>query len=924
MSASYPKEECFRRGMGLALRDNYIYNLPSDIYRQLCNSLDPDEGWRKLACSFGYSIQKIKQMRLEYQRANGSPTDKLLWDLGTRNVTVGELHSKLQQSECYRDMRLLESASRTHFSRNNVCKQDKDGETGVGVVKAIPPTSQAEDVNFFRPSQASKSFKQPPQEVAESKHYDDKIIPGKSSCQASNRGDASLPQENADESLRFPFGHMLISNQKEKELYRSLTKTGGQNSFGVALALITTPSITYKELSQVTNGFSQDKKLGEGEFGEVFEGTYLNTKCAIKKLFEKFETNDSAQGPHAHLASELTTLIKFRHENLVSLYAYAIDGEEVCLVYQYMPNGSLEDRIQCKNNGDPLTWEQRVSIMKGAACGLQYLHTLEKSPLIHGDMKSTNILLDKHMEAKIADLGLARYAEKGSSSTKLTHITKQEKKTKAYQCKAYLAPESQRGCKQSIKGDTFAFGVILFEICSGEKAYDEKREGDGLLLAEYVTQLTEGCPENSWKNLQDKKMPSSRDDVFISLLKLGLCCTKKKKDRPDMVQVYKQLEQLEDNLKDSSNQTSDGTSEEMSSKSSCMPSSTPTSSDAFTTSTDTNDANISYFSDGGQSPGNMGAPQQQQSFSMSKLCDQFLPGQHIPTPLVLQMTQDKSLPSDLIQVGDHWIKSGHENNNADQTYLQLDESDPNKLAEMEKFDREIKNITDKTTMKQKRDTFFSSYNLQIQTEEIYQEEKFDIMCNKDKEDPDETGDEVIQACNHGEVVIDEKHVGSEYLCGSPDVQALVNDGPKDKQWQTGKEPSECEEPSNDGVQDHCRGNGDVAFDERHVEYEGIFGAPDVQAIVNGGLRDSWKQSSKEPSECEELGNDRVEIDCNEEVKADSVLLISSQASDLPVADILENAQTLDIQLPDTEASLPCNDSIVNMSEMVGPPEYSEL
>lgn len=150
--------------------------------------------------------------------------------------------------------------------------------------KSVKPVPPADDVNFFRPNQTCKQSL-PKTDV--SKHYDDKIIPGEKKCETSNRIDASLPQENADESFRVPFENIVISMPKESEPYvKSLTKTGGQSSLDVAIAMIGTHSITYKELSQATNGFKEDNKLGEGAFGEVFQGTYMNTKCAIKKLFE--------------------------------------------------------------------------------------------------------------------------------------------------------------------------------------------------------------------------------------------------------------------------------------------------------------------------------------------------------------------------------------------------------------------------------------------------------------------------------------------------------------------------------------------------------------------------------------------------------------------------------------------------------------
>lgn len=97
------------------------------------------------------------------------------------------------------------------------------------------------------------------------------------------------------------------------------------------------------------------------------------------------------------------------------MYAYSLDGKSPCLVYQLMKNGSLEDRLLVKQKTQPLTWIQRHQIAKGTARGLQYLHTIGKKPLIHGDIKSANILLDKNFEPKIGDFGLAREGPEGDS-----------------------------------------------------------------------------------------------------------------------------------------------------------------------------------------------------------------------------------------------------------------------------------------------------------------------------------------------------------------------------------------------------------------------------------------------------------------------------------------------------------------------------
>lgn len=113
---------------------------------------------------------------------------------------------------------------------------------------------------------------------------------------------------------------------------------------------------------------------------------------------------------------ELKILNTVRHDNILPLYGYSQDGDIPCLVCQFMPNGSLEDRLQCRQGTFPLSWKQRFNIARGTARGLQFLHTISGKPLIHGDIKSANILLDRNYEPKIGDFGLAREGP-------LTHYT---------------------------------------------------------------------------------------------------------------------------------------------------------------------------------------------------------------------------------------------------------------------------------------------------------------------------------------------------------------------------------------------------------------------------------------------------------------------------------------------------------------------
>lgn len=167
---------------------------------------------------------------------------------------------------------------------------------------------------------------------------------------------------------------------------------------------------------------------------------------------------------------ELRILNAVRHDNILPLYGYSLGGDFPCLVYQFMPNGSLEDRLLCRQGTYPLNWEHRFNIARGTARGLQFLHTMGDKPLIHGDIKSANILLDKNYEPKIGDFGLARegpqthythikvmyhLARINPSLYFLTRCCLYLKVSRVLGTRPYLPDEYLRGKKISTKVDTY-------------------------------------------------------------------------------------------------------------------------------------------------------------------------------------------------------------------------------------------------------------------------------------------------------------------------------------------------------------------------------------------------------------------------------------------------------------------------------------
>eukprot|EP00271_Cylindrocystis_brebissonii_P011605 TRINITY_DN29476_c0_g1_i1.p1 TRINITY_DN29476_c0_g1~~TRINITY_DN29476_c0_g1_i1.p1 ORF type:complete len:360 (+),score=67.74 TRINITY_DN29476_c0_g1_i1:202-1281(+) len=234
-------------------------------------------------------------------------------------------------------------------------------------------------------------------------------------------------------------------------------------SASAASVTIGIPQHSLEEFEDVTDSFSTSALIGEGSYGRVYYGLLKDGKAsAIKRL-------DSSMQPDAEFLKELAAVTELRNEHVVELLAYCVEGQVRILAYEFAPFGSLHDVIHGKKGktksepGPVLDWFQRVKIAVGAAKGLEYLHEKVDPPVIHKDIKSSNVLLFDDFEAKIADFNLSNQAP--DQATRLHS-------TRVLGSFGYHAPEYAMTGQLTQKSDVYSFGVVLLELLTGRKPVD--------------------------------------------------------------------------------------------------------------------------------------------------------------------------------------------------------------------------------------------------------------------------------------------------------------------------------------------------------------------------------------------------------------------------------------------------------------------
>ncbi|KAL4296718.1 hypothetical protein GQ457_12G032000 [Hibiscus cannabinus] len=305
-------------------------------------------------------------------------------------------------------------------------------------------------------------------------------------------------------------------------------------------------SFSFSELRTATRNFRPDSVLGEGGFGCVFKGwidenSFTASKpgtgmvIAVKRLKQ-----EGIQGHHEWLA-EINYPGQLYHPNLVKLVGYCLEDDHRLLVYEFMPEGSLENHLFRRNSYfQPLSWNLRMKVALGAAKGLAFLHS-DEANVIYRNFKTSNILLDSNYNAKLYDFGLAKDGPTGDKS----HVS-----TRVMGTHGYAAPEYIATGHLTARYDVYSFGVVLLEMLTGKRALDKNRPTGEHNLVDWakpyltskhkIFQVMDARIEGQYT------LEAAMKAAYLALL----CLSIEPKSRPNMPAVVKALEQLQDSVDD--------------------------------------------------------------------------------------------------------------------------------------------------------------------------------------------------------------------------------------------------------------------------------------------------------------------------------------------------------------------------------------
>ncbi|NXO72945.1 IRAK2 protein, partial [Phainopepla nitens] len=522
----------------------YIHSMPAWVLEDFCQKMDclSDYDWMRFASyviTDQTELRKIKCM----EKTGISITRELMWWWGVRLATVQQLLDLLQGLQLYRAAQVILDWT----SASNISSPEKEEPEPPKQIMSVPPTEGKR-----REKESAISLLPCP----DSSHLG--AVPAGSAV-----GEGALYSLPAPPP---PPRDLLNSLQSNPPVLSSVKPCSSSTPQQETMADLPSGSLlwTQREIANATNSFGDKNRICEGTFADVYKGQRSNMVFVIKRLKEAI-TDDialhvsifqlectSPSSTQRFFHTEVQICFRCCHINILQLLGFSVETGLHCLIYPYLPNGSLQDRLQCHDDSAPLTWEMRISISIGIVRAVEYLHNFG---ILHGNIKSSNVLLDENFTPKLGHSGLRLHSSDKKSEYAMM-------KTKVLQASlTYLPEDFVRHGQLTEKVDIFSCGVVLAELLTGIKALDEDRHP--IYLKDMIADEIQTAKESSHskvKNLEklaakeicckylDRKAGHLPEEVAVDFASAICLCLRKKNS--NIAEVLEILEMAENKLKE--------------------------------------------------------------------------------------------------------------------------------------------------------------------------------------------------------------------------------------------------------------------------------------------------------------------------------------------------------------------------------------
>nr|XP_021152278.1 interleukin-1 receptor-associated kinase-like 2 [Columba livia] len=460
----------------------YVHSMPAWVLEDFCRKMDclSDYDWMRFASYVITDQTELRKIKC-LEKTGISITRELMWWWGVRLATVPQLLELLQGLQLYRAAQvILDWTSASNISISSSEKEE--------------PVAPPKQENTPVPAPENK-----PRE----REKEISVVPSPdSSHPAVSPAAPGAVSEGALYSLPSPPPpprDLLTSLQSNPPVSSSVKVNPFSIQWKCKLDLPSGSLLwTHGEVTAATNGFSDKSRICEGTFADIYKGQRNNTVYVIKRLKEMECTSPNSTQRFFH--TEVQICFRCCHVNILQLLGFSVETGLHCLIYPYLPNGSLQNKLQCRDDSAPLTWEMRMSISIGLIRAVEYLHNFG---ILHGNIKSSNILLDENFTPKLGHSGLRLYSADKKSECAVM-------KTKVLQASlTYLPEDFVRHGQLTAKVDVFSCGVVLAEILTGIKALDEGRRP--MYLKDMIADEIQTAKESSYSKVQSVEKLAAKE-----------------------------------------------------------------------------------------------------------------------------------------------------------------------------------------------------------------------------------------------------------------------------------------------------------------------------------------------------------------------------------------------------------------------------